>query len=308
MASKSSNIPVTRKSSSKLQAATQATYQTQTMTRKSAKAKQSSQNNVTFLEYRLTKLKYKEVKTNAKIKALLKHISDTVLQNKTPHFPIISEIENNKNTHLEEISDNEGFQEFVRFASTNKCSSMLFKNMILQIMISILSLHHFGVKKQEFNDIDIEKLTYHKTPCTLSDKRFFHYKIFDEDFYIQDCGYVWIFSAFDKIEINNYESNENDFITKHKYDYDDEEDDEDEYDILLHYLHALFHKLGNEHMKKFINKLIFEKNDAIDSLESEAAFFKRILPLFNQPANTPSILANSSPYVIQKKRMTFSSS
>lgn len=139
MASKSSHIPATRKSSSKLQATVQDTHQTtsQTMSQKSATVQKSSQNNVTFLEYRLTKLKYKEVKTNAKIKALLKHISDTVLQNKTPHFPIISEIENNKNTHLQEIPDNEGFEEFVNFASQNKCSSMLFKNMILQIMISI---------------------------------------------------------------------------------------------------------------------------------------------------------------------------
>lgn len=97
MTSKSSNIPVTRKSSSKLQATVQDTHQTtsQTMSQKSATA----QKSVSFLEYRLTKLKYKEVKTNIKIKALLKHISDTVLQNKTPHFPIISEIENNKNTH-----------------------------------------------------------------------------------------------------------------------------------------------------------------------------------------------------------------
>jgi hypothetical protein len=303
MASKSSHIPATRKSSSKLQATVQDTHQTtsQTMSQKSATA----QKSVSFLEYRLTKLKYKEVKTNAKIKALLKHISDTVLQNKTPHFPIISEIENNKNTHLQEIPDNEGFEEFVNFASHNKCSSMLFKNMILQIMISILSLHHFGVKKQKFNDIDIEKLTYHKTPYTLSDKRYFHYKIFEEDFYIQDCGYVWIFSTFDKIENNNYESNENDFITKHKYDYDDEDDEEDEYDILLEYLHALFQKLDNKQMKKFMDKLIFEKNDEINSLEREAAFFEKVLPLFNQPSKTPSNLANSSPYVIQKTRMTF---
>jgi len=307
MTSKSSNIPVTRKSPPKLQATHQAkatakatanathqaTAKAQKTTQKSAK-----NNNVTFLEYRLTKLKYKEVKTNISMKAILKHISDTVLQNKTPHFPIISEIENNKNTHLEEIPD-KGFQEFVDFASENKCSSMLFKNMILQIMISILSLHHFGVKKQNFNDIDIEKLTYHKTPYTLSDKRYFHYNIFGKDVYIQDYGYVWMFSALDKIE--NYETN---FMTKHKF-YNDDEDDEDEYDIFFDYLHTLFSELGNEQMKKFMSNLISEKNDAIYSLEDESAFFEKALSLFNQPSYTPSNLANSSPYVIQKTRITF---
>lgn len=312
MASKSSHVPVTRKSFPKSQTSATTAKQSTRKSSPSSQTPQKSSNKSThipFLEYRLTNLKYKEVKGNMRNKALLKHISDTVLQNKTQHFPIISEIQNNKNTYLEEIpyNDNEGFQEFVDFASKNKCSSMLFKNMIIQIMISILSLHHFGIRKHKFKYEDIEKLTYHKTPYTFSDKRYFHYNIFGKDYYIQDCGYVWIFSAFDKIENNNYETNENDFITKHKY---DEEDNNDEYDILLDYLYGLFDESGNKHMKKFVDNLISEKDDFIDSIESEAAFFEKALPLFNQPLNTPepSHLANSNPFVIQKTRMTFSSS
>lgn len=280
----------------------------------------SPNNQITFFEHRLTKINYKEVATPpVKLKKLLKHISDNVMQNKTPHFHIMFDVENKKDTYFEEMTDG-NFKDFVIFANENRCSMHLFKNMLIQLMISILSLHHFGVRKQNFNDIDLQHMTYHETPSRSSHKRYFHYKIFGNDYYIPDCGFVWVFSAIDEIEDNNYKNdqNQNSYITKHKYDEDDDDENyEDEYSILLYHLNILFDKLENKPMQKIIEDLIEVKQDTvIDSFESEKTFFQNALILFAKhnillkelsPSNIPEpqSLSNTSPYIIHKTKMTF---
>jgi len=275
----------------------------------SAKNIISSFQNETFFKNRIKKLNFKDVvfpdyMTINDIRYILKHfqnISSNVEVDKTPHFPIVSKFDLKNRKYSEEKSDG-SFRDFIK---KNGQNFILLRNMLQQILISILTLHHFGIRKQSFTDIDLDQITFHHTNNKLSENKYFCYKIFGDKYYIQDCGFLWIFSAIDEIEDNQYK----DSLQK-IYD-EDEEDFEDEYQNLLHFLikKTNNNQIQNEKFKDLLESLLLQKNDVIDSLDKEVTFFQSLLEnkkLFNQPHNVNQInLSNSKPYTICKTKLTF---
>jgi len=267
----------------------------------------SPSENKTFFEDRIKKLNFKDVvfpdyMTINDIRYVSNHaknISSNVEADKTPHFPIVSKFKNGK--YSEEKSDG-SFRDFIK---KNGQNFILLRNMLQQILISILTLHHFGIRKQSFTDIDLDQLTFHHTNNKLSENKYFCYKIFGDKYYIQDCGFLWIFSAIDEIEDNQYKNS-----LQKIYD-EDEEDFEDEYQNLLHFLIKKTNndQIQNEKFKDLLESLLLQKSDVIDSLDKEVTFFQNLLKnkkLFNQPYNVNLInLSNSKPYTICKTKLTF---
>ena len=269
----------------------------------------SSFQNETFFEDRIKKLNFKDVvfPDNMTIKDIryvsnhAKNISSNVEADKTPHFPIVSKFDLKNRKYSEEIPDG-SFQDFIK---KNDIDFILLRNMLQQILVSILTLHHFGVRKKSFTDIDLDQLTFHHTNNKLSDKKYFCYKIFGDKYYIQDCGFLWVFSAIDEIEDNQYKNS-----LQKIYD-EDEEDFEDEYQNLLHFLieKPKKNQIKNEKFKDLLESLLLQKSDVIDSLDKEVTFFQSLLEnkkLFIQPHSVnQNNLSNSKPYTICKTKLTF---
>jgi len=270
----------------------------------------SPSQNETFFEDRINKLKFKDVifpdyMTINDMRYVSKHaknISSNVKADKTPHFPIVSKFDLKNRKYSEEISDGS----FRNFLNTNGQDFILLRNMLQQILVSILTLHHFGIRKQSLTDIDLNQLTFHNTYNELSDNKYFCYKIFGNKYYIQDCGFLWIFSAIDEIEDNQYKKS-----LQNIYEEDDEEDFEDEYQNLFHFLieKTKNNQIQNKEFKNLLESLLSQKNDVVDSLEKEVTFFQSLLQnkkLFNQPHNVnQNNLSNLKPYTICKTKMTF---
>jgi hypothetical protein len=269
----------------------------------------SSFQNETFFEDRIKKLNFKDVvfPDNMTIKDIryvsnhAKNISSNVEADKTPHFPIVSKFDLKNRKYSEEKSDG-SFRDFIK---KNGQNFILLRNMLQQILISILTLHHFGIRKQSFTDIDLDQLTFHHTNNKLSENKYFCYKIFGDKYYIQDCGFLWIFSAIDEIEDNQYKN------SLQKIYEEDEEDFEDEYQNLLHFLIEKTKKnqIKNEKFKDLLESLLLQKSDVIDSLDKEVTFFQSLLEnkkLFIQPHSVnQNNLSNSKPYTICKTKLTF---
>ena len=269
----------------------------------------SPSKNKTFFEDRIKKLNFKDTvfPDNMTIKDIryvsnhAKNISSNVEADKTPHFPIVSKFDLKKRKYSEEIPDG-SFQDFIK---KNGQNFILLRNMLQQILISILTLHHFGIRKQSLNDIDLDQLTFHHTNNKLSENKYFCYKIFGDKYYIQDCGFLWIFSAIDEIEDNQYKN------SLQKIYEEDEEDFEDEYQNLLYFLikKTNNYQIQNETFKDLLESLLLQKSDVIDSFDKEVTFFQKLLKnkkLFNQPYNVNLInLSNSKPYTICKTKLTF---
>jgi len=269
----------------------------------------SPSENKTFFEDRIKKLNFKDVvfPDNMTIKDIryvsnhAKNISSNVEADKTPHFPIVSKFDLKNKKYSEEIPGG-SFQDFIK---KNGQDFILLRNMLQQILISILTLHHFGIRKQSFTDIDLDQLTFHHTNNKLSENKYFCYKIFGDKYYIQDCGFLWIFSTIDEIEDNQYKN------SLQKIYEEDEEDFEDEYQNLLHFLikKTNNNQIQNEKFKDLLESLLLQKSDVIDSLDKEVTFFQSLLEnkkLFYQPHNVnQNNLSNSKPYTICKTKLTF---
>jgi hypothetical protein len=269
----------------------------------------SPSENKTFFEDRIKKLNFKDVvfPDNMTIKDIryvsnhAKNISSNVEADKTPHFPIVSKFDLKNKKYSEEIPGG-SFQDFIK---KNGQDFILLRNMLQQILISILTLHHFGIRKQSFTDIDLDQLTFHHTNNKLSENKYFCYKIFGDKYYIQDCGFLWIFSAIDEIEDNQYKN------SLQKIYEEDEEDFEDEYQNLLHFLieKPKKNQIKNEKFKDLLESLLLQKSDVIDSLDKEVTFFQSLLEnkkLFIQPHSVnQNNLSNSKPYTICKTKLTF---
>ena len=265
---------------------------------------QSISKHVNLLQHRLMNIQYQDLNNKYPIENIIsKHISDYVVMDKTPHFSIVSikkDQESAKNIYLEEIHDGT-FDNFIQ--SNDKLP--LFKNMIEQLMISILTLHHFGIRKYNFDDLDLKQITFRKTSSTNTNS-YFHYKIFQKDYYVKDLGFLWIFSTLNELEENHYDKL---YITTNKFEEDDEEDFEDEYSKLFELILNL--EISNK-MKTIIQKLQNVKNETIETLDSEVKFFENILKselLFHTDTsniNNMLILNKGNPYSIHKTKMTFS--
>jgi len=77
---------------------------------------------------------------------------------------------------------NGNFKNFLNFTN-----SVLLLNALQQILISVLSFHHFSGGLFH-NDCHYKNFLYLK----IKPGGFFHYKIYDKDIYIKNYGYIWI--------------------------------------------------------------------------------------------------------------------
>lgn len=217
---------------------------------------------------------------------LFKNISNIVLDSLNPHFLIhygICKGSDGNVIFLEESYDGT-LTNFMKSSPSEK----VVKNMLAQIIFSILSFHHLGYRK-DLSDLDT--FSYVKT----KPGGYLHYKIFDKDYYLENYGYIWLFSSFDDIE-------EIPSSNKQKFEYDDEEEFEDEYTNFIYF----FRKLSKS---SDISSLV-DKIDQLKDDNDENDFIKNVLKetdLFltkDQLKENPQIL-NSIPYIIFENKLTY---
>jgi len=295
-----SKSPKSSPTSSSKSSSTSSNKSSATSSSKSS-ADSSAKRISNLLQHRLLNIEYMNIEPDRNLQPYMKNISNHVILDKTPHFPIISKKDK---SILQEKNDGD----FESFILEHQNSYELLKNMLQQIIISILSLHHFGVRKSSFTNLDLKEITYIKTKSSETGKeKFIHYKIYQKDYYIKDCGFLWIFSSINEIEDNNYNKSSS-YITHNKYEMDEEESFEDEYTNLFHFI-LQNKKINNREFKnliKSLQELMIDK--PIDTMEKETNFFESIRPiLFNSTVNENADIANKgNTYVIHKSKITFS--
>ena len=232
---------------------------------------------------------------NRETNLIIKKISEKVKRNETQHF-YLYHISPPK-TYFVETPDGT-LQGLIQ----NQMNTEFLKNMLMQMFILILTLHHFGIRKKNF---DIQDISYYKTDDD-SESRYFHYNIFNQDYYIKNDGYRLILSDLTEIEQNNYEQS---YETKTKYEQEAEDDEdgifEDEYGRIIEY----FDKIENKKIKKIIETIKEMKTSVryqtIDSLVEEHNFLKTVFSLLYQNPGAKIVKYNDTPYIIHDDRMTF---
>jgi|AACY02.1.fsa_nt_gi hypothetical protein len=296
-----SKSPKSSPTSSSKSSSTSSNKSSATSSSKSS-ADSSAKRISNLLQHRLLNIEYVNIEADRKLQQNMKNISNYVILDKTPHFPIISKKDN---TILQEKNDGN----FESFILENQSSYELLKNMLQQIVVSILSLHHFGVRKSNFNNLDLKEITYIKTESSETGKeKFIHYKIHQKDCYIKDCGFLWIFSSINEIEDNNYNKSSSYITNKHKYEEDEEESFEDEYTNLFHFI-LQNKKIKNQKFKNLIKSLQeLMIDEPIDTMNKETNFFELVSPiLFNSTVDKDAYISNKgNTYVIHKSKLTFS--
>jgi len=229
---------------------------------------------------------------NRETNLIIKKISEKVKTNETQHFYLYHKSQPS-NKYFVKTPDGT-LQDLIQ----NQMNTEYLKNLLMQMFILILTLHHFGIRKKNF---DIPDISYYKTDND-SKSRYFHYNIFNQDYYIKNDGYILILSDLTEIEQNNYEQS---YETKTKDEREAENDEdgnfEDEYGIIIEF----FDKIENKTIKQIIERIKKMKtNDiryqTINSLVEEHNFLKKVfLLLYQNP------IANDTPYIIHDDRMTF---
>jgi len=147
------------------------------------------------------------------INILLK-LKEAVLNNTCPHFPIIYGVlicDNYKNIYKKNISlyplvikDNidKTFISIINELANGDVRNFIYKfynkdifleNALAQIYISLLFF--YKNTKSFHNDVHWGNFLYHK----IKPGGYFHYKIFDNDYYIENLGYLWIIWDFDRV-------------------------------------------------------------------------------------------------------------
>lgn len=129
-------------------------------------------------------------------------LSNIALKDINPHFLLIykSLICNNKNNELYtylpklirtptyNISINELVSGTLKDLLLSKIANHdLLLNAIQQILISILSFHHF-TNGMYHNDCHYKNFLFQR----INPGGYFHYKIFDQDIYIKNYGFIWM--------------------------------------------------------------------------------------------------------------------
>jgi len=127
---------------------------------------------------------------------ILKKLSSLTLKNINPHFPILYKLFECKKPFKPLEADNYSIilselatGDLKSFITNNKdyhINDELVKNTIQQILISILSFHiHTNCVH---TDVHWGNFLYHK----IKPGGYIHYKIYNEDIYIKNLGYLWI--------------------------------------------------------------------------------------------------------------------
>jgi hypothetical protein len=127
---------------------------------------------------------------------LLKKLSDLTLKNVNPHFPILYKLfqcnqrfeplnVDNYAIILSELADGD-LKTFIIHNKEYHTNDELVKNTMQQILLSILSFHiHTNYIHM---DAHWGNFLYHK----IKPGGYIHYKIYNEDIYIKNMGYLWI--------------------------------------------------------------------------------------------------------------------
>jgi hypothetical protein len=161
----------------------------------------------------------KNTETNFKELILLNTLSKIVINNKNPHFPILYKhficdnpisssiypklIQKDKYLIILTELANSDLSKFLR-TNDDLLDDELVKNTMQQIFISILSFHIYI--KAIHTDAHWGNFLYHK----IKPGGYIHYKIFNEDVYIKNMGYLWIIWDY-QIENINITNNFNDY-------------------------------------------------------------------------------------------------
>lgn len=230
---------------------------------------------------------------NSVTNLIIKKISENVKTNKTQHFYLYHK--SPPKTYFVKTPDGT-LQDLIQIKNQEIDTEFL-KNMLMQMFISILTLHHFGIRKKVF---DIQDISYYNTDYDSTNPQYFHYKIFNRDYYIKNDGYRLILSDLNEIENNNYEQT---CITKTKEEQEAENNEdgnfEDEYMSIIEYFSNLKEIETIKEMKKNV------RYQTIDSLNEEHKFLKEVFSLLYQKPQPHIDKYNDTPYIIHHDRMTF---
>jgi len=146
-------------------------------------------------------------------------ITDAIINDNCPHFPIFyTSFKCNYNTKTVKINEypniikynqNEKFILFLielangnfnDFITDNYKNTILIKNAIAQIYISLFYFYY--ITKSFHKNTAWNNFLFHK----IKSGGYFHYKIFDNDYYIENLGYLWVINDFSSSTIFNNSS------------------------------------------------------------------------------------------------------
>ena len=133
---------------------------------------------------------------NKKEIEILKFLTNIVIESKCPHFPISYGFlecnkSNIKDVYPKLINDNKKlFIQINELASGDLNNIFTFKkcflNTFTQVLISIIFFHNYT--KSYHNDTHLGNFLYHK----IKPGGYFHYNIYDKDYYLENQGYLWV--------------------------------------------------------------------------------------------------------------------
>jgi hypothetical protein len=133
-------------------------------------------------------------------------VTPLVLNNKTPHFPITYKIykcnTKNKSDVFPKLIKNQNYFIFLNelangdlkhYITSNNLDVIKLKNAILQIYLSLLSLHSIGF----LHGMTLwENFLYHK----VKPEGYIKYKIFGKTIYLKNIGTLWVVSDFNNTQ------------------------------------------------------------------------------------------------------------
>lgn len=226
---------------------------------------------------------------------LVKKLSDITIQDLNPHFLLTYKLficnnefeiinlprlikEDNYYIAVNELVNGN----FKNFIYDNSVTNSLLLNALQQIMISILSFHHF-TDGYFHNDCHYKNFLFYK----IKPGGYFHYKIYNKDIYVKNMGYLWLIWDFGLVH------KEQDY-KKRRF---------EDYFRILHFF--LKNKTDFNDYKTLIivEKLLKFKytNFNIPNSNSDELFFNELckipqLFLFNKPPSAK--IVNKKPYII----------
>lgn len=175
---------------------------------------------------------------------------------------------------------NGNFKNFLNFTN-----SVLLLNALQQILISVLSFHHFSGGLFH-NDCHYKNFLYLK----IKPGGFFHYKIYDKDIYIKNLGYIWF--IWDYGLVRTKES----YIKRRLEDY---------FRILhffLKYNNFNSNTSNSVAIKNVLKILKFRKTYSSEFGNSDKLFFERLFKipkLFSYTVSSMGSIINKNPYIIE---------
>lgn len=145
---------------------------------------------------------------------IAKKLSNIAIRDKSPHFLIVYKVMSCNNDLslsselLPKIIKNDNY-----FISVNELVSGNFKNFLLdfnvspqlllnaiqQILIAVLSFHHF-TGGLFHDDCHYKNFLFHK----IKPGGYFHYNIYGRDIYIKNLGYIWMIWDFGLVKRDSY--------------------------------------------------------------------------------------------------------